>query len=151
MNQHENAWLRKIIFLSLMILVVVSSIASFNPIFAQIAPANFDAVDAYISTRMKELGIPGTALVIVRGDQIVHLKAFGVAAASGRPVTPQTPFFADEQAALNAVASGALYCPAVNLERPSCLFTADPFTNCFRGGFTGYSSVSTRRRMGSGY
>jgi CubicO group peptidase (beta-lactamase class C family) len=31
--------------------------------------------------------------VIVQGDQIVHLKAFGVADAGGRPVTPQTPFF----------------------------------------------------------
>jgi CubicO group peptidase (beta-lactamase class C family) len=50
-------------------------------------------VDTYISMRMKELGIPGAALVIVRGDQIVHLKAFGVADASGRAVTPQTPFF----------------------------------------------------------
>ena len=42
---------------------------------------------------MEELGIPGAALVIVQGDQIVHLKAFGVADGSGRPVTPQTPFF----------------------------------------------------------
>ena len=41
---------------------------------------------------MKELGIPGAALVVVQGDQIVHLKAFGVADASGRPVTLQTPF-----------------------------------------------------------
>jgi CubicO group peptidase (beta-lactamase class C family) len=43
---------------------------------------------------MKELGIPGAALVIVQGDQIVHLRAFGVADTAGRPVTPQTPFFA---------------------------------------------------------
>src|SRR5215216_4729343 len=38
-------------------------------------------------------GIPGAALVIVQGDQIVHLQAFGVADSSRRPVTPQTPFF----------------------------------------------------------
>ena len=44
---------------------------------------------------MKELGIPGAALVIVQGDQIVHLKAFGMADADGRPITPQTPFFTD--------------------------------------------------------
>src|SRR6266508_5860941 len=42
---------------------------------------------------MKELGIPGAALVIVQGDQIVHLQAFGVADAEGRLVTQQTPFF----------------------------------------------------------
>ncbi len=93
MNQHETAWLRKIIFLSMAVLAAVSSVAKVKPAFAQIAPANFDAVDDYISTKMKELGIPGAALVIVQGDQIVHLKAFGVADAEGRLVTPQTPFF----------------------------------------------------------
>lgn len=63
MNQHETAWLRKIIFLSIAILAAVSAVARVKPAFAQIAPANFDAVDDYISTKMKELGIPGAALV----------------------------------------------------------------------------------------
>ena len=61
--------------------------------FAQDSLTDFEAVDTYISTRMRELGIPGAALVIVQGDHIAHLKAFGVADASGRLVTPQTPFF----------------------------------------------------------
>jgi len=93
MNQHKTFWLRKIIFLTMAILAVVSSMASVRTAFAQSTPANFDVVDDYISTKMKELGIPGAALVIVQGDQIVHLKAFGAADASRRPVTPQTPFF----------------------------------------------------------
>lgn len=93
MNQHATTWLRKIVFLTIVILTVVSSVATVQPAFAQVAPANFDAVDAYISAKMEELGIPGAALVIVQDDQIVHLKAFGVADDSGRPVTPQTPFF----------------------------------------------------------
>jgi CubicO group peptidase (beta-lactamase class C family) len=93
MNQHEIAWLRKIIFLSMAILAVVLSVARVKPALAQVAPANFDEIDDYISTSMKELGIPGAALVIVQGDQIVHLKAFGVADGSGRRVTTQTPFF----------------------------------------------------------
>jgi hypothetical protein len=71
MNQRETLWLRIIIFLSLAILVVVSSVAIAKPTFAQGAPANFDAVDDYISTRMKELGIPGAALeyIICGADQ----------------------------------------------------------------------------------
>jgi hypothetical protein len=85
MNQHETARLRKIIFLNIAILAAVSSVARVKPALAQVTSASFDAVDAYISTRMKELGIPGTALVIVQDDQIVHLKAFGVADAEGRP------------------------------------------------------------------
>jgi CubicO group peptidase (beta-lactamase class C family) len=75
------------------VLTVVSSVIRVRSAFAQIAPANFDAVDDYISTKMKEFRIPGGALVIVQGDQIFHLKAFGIADAEGRLVTPQTPFF----------------------------------------------------------
>ncbi|MBE0684237.1 MAG: beta-lactamase family protein [Anaerolineales bacterium] len=93
MNQRETVWLRKIIFLTIVILTVVSPVTRVQPAIAQVAPANFEEVDAYVSTKMKELGVPGAALVIVQGDQIVHLKAFGVADRSGRPVTPQTPFF----------------------------------------------------------
>jgi CubicO group peptidase (beta-lactamase class C family) len=76
-----------------MILVVISSGFAVRRSFATTGLTNFEEVDDYISTKMKELGIPGAALVIVEGDQIVHLKAFGVADASGRPVTPQLPFF----------------------------------------------------------
>ena len=41
---------------------------------------------------MRALRIPGLALAIVQGDQIVHLTGFGVAGPDGAPVTPQTPF-----------------------------------------------------------
>jgi hypothetical protein len=34
----------------------------------------------------------GAALVIIQGDHIAHLEAFGVADASGRAVTPQNAF-----------------------------------------------------------
>ncbi len=56
------------------------------------ADPDFAAIDAYVQTQMNELRIPGVALGIVQGDQIVHLKGFGVADPSGRVVTPQTPF-----------------------------------------------------------
>jgi CubicO group peptidase (beta-lactamase class C family) len=84
---------RKIAFFSGMILVLLSVAFGVRRSFAQDSLTDFEAVDAYISMRMKELGIPGAALVIVEGDHIAHLKAFGVADASGRPVTAQTPFF----------------------------------------------------------
>ena len=93
MNQHETTWLRKTIFLGVAILVFLSFISSAKPAFAQDTPASFDEVNDYISAKMEELDIPGAALVIVQGDQIVHLKGFGVADGSGRLVTPQTPFF----------------------------------------------------------
>src|SRR4249920_583382 len=78
--------------LGMLILAFLSSSFAASHSFAQARLADFDDVDAYISTRMKELGIPGAALVIVQGDQFVHVMAFGVADGD-RHVTPQTPFF----------------------------------------------------------
>jgi CubicO group peptidase (beta-lactamase class C family) len=66
-----------------------------TPAFAvpsQVTDPDFAAIDAYVETQMQGLRIPGLALAIVHGDQIVHLKGFGAADPSGRPVTPQTPF-----------------------------------------------------------
>ena len=85
--------IQKIAFFSMAILVVIYSGFTVNRSFAQARLSDFEKIDAYISTKMEELDIPGAALVIVEGDQIVHLKGFGVADANGRPVTPQTPFF----------------------------------------------------------
>lgn len=50
------------------------------------------AVDRYITARMRSDRIPGVALAVVEGDQMVYLKGYGYADPSGRPVTPRTPF-----------------------------------------------------------
>ena len=84
---------RRITFISGLFLVLLSLAFGVRRPFAQVTFTNFEAVDTYISTRMKELRVPGAALVIIEGDHIVHLKAFGVADVSGRQVTSQTPFF----------------------------------------------------------
>src|SRR5919205_4472939 len=49
-------------------------------------------IDAYIQSRMQAAHIPGLALGVVRGDQVVYLKGYGIAGPDGRLVTPQTPF-----------------------------------------------------------
>jgi CubicO group peptidase (beta-lactamase class C family) len=54
--------------------------------------ASHRAIDGYIAAKMRSARIPGLALAIVRGDRIVYLKGYGRADASGRHVTPQTPF-----------------------------------------------------------
>ena len=56
------------------------------------AEMNFKAIDEYITAQMRAARIPGVAVAIVKGDQIVYLKGYGQADPSGRPVTPQTPF-----------------------------------------------------------
>src|SRR3712207_1146046 len=58
----------------------------------QMNASDFAAIDRYIKKEMEATRLPGLALGIVKGDQIVHLKGFGEADGSGRKVTSETPF-----------------------------------------------------------
>lgn len=60
---------------------------------AAVPAADFDAVDSYVREQMRKARIPGLVLAVVRGGGTVHLEGFGRADSSGRPFTPQTPFF----------------------------------------------------------
>jgi CubicO group peptidase (beta-lactamase class C family) len=51
-----------------------------------------DRIDAYIHARMQTASIPGLALGVIYGDQVVYLKGYGIAGPDGRAVTAQTPF-----------------------------------------------------------
>jgi CubicO group peptidase (beta-lactamase class C family) len=53
---------------------------------------DFATIDAYVLAQMRQLHIPGVALGIMHGSQVVHLRGFGIADPSGRSVTPQTTF-----------------------------------------------------------
>jgi len=72
------------------LICLVSSTALASP--PRAVDVDFAAIDKFIETEMQAQRIPGLALGIVQGDQIVHLKGFGIADPSGRAVTPQTPF-----------------------------------------------------------
>lgn len=71
--------------------MILSGIAA--PTFAQPANENLsEKVDAYITETMCRLPIPGLAVGIVKGDQVLYLHGFGTANIHGDTVTPQTPF-----------------------------------------------------------
>lgn len=82
----------------LVILFLMAALAFYQ--FFVVFPANGsenslspqDRIDAYIGARMRAANIPGLALGIVKGNQILYLKGYGVAGPDGRAVTPQTPF-----------------------------------------------------------
>jgi len=56
------------------------------------APASFDDLDRYLERAMEEARIPGLAVGVVVENRVEHLRGFGRADPSGRPVTAQTPF-----------------------------------------------------------
>jgi len=86
-------WNQIFVTLICLTLMLVLTIGNVNASPKQQSEMDFAAIDAYVTEQMNNLGIPGMALAIVQGDQIVHLQGFGVADSSGRKVTPQTPFY----------------------------------------------------------
>ena len=56
------------------------------------SPTELDQIDDYVAARLEKGRIPGAAMAIVHGDQILHMQTFGVADPSGRAVEVDTPF-----------------------------------------------------------
>jgi len=81
---------RLLLFVLASFILMASSKALASPL--QAADPDFAIIDKFVESEMQSQRIPGLALGIVQGDQIVYLKGFGVADPSGRAVTPQTPF-----------------------------------------------------------
>jgi len=82
--------LRTITFPAILLSCLVSFTALASPPHA--TDPDFAAIDSYVEAQMQDKRIPGLALAVVQGDQILYLKGYGNADPSGRPVTPQTPF-----------------------------------------------------------
>jgi len=53
--------------------------------------SDFQAIDAYVASQMEAMHIPGVALGIVHGTEVVHIQGFGVANPAGQPMTAQAP------------------------------------------------------------
>jgi CubicO group peptidase (beta-lactamase class C family) len=75
----------------LIVLLIVPCSARPLPVAAQVNVLDVARIDAFVRDQVQRHGIPGLALALVDGDQIVGLQGFGTADQSGRPVTPQTP------------------------------------------------------------
>jgi CubicO group peptidase (beta-lactamase class C family) len=88
--------IKKVFFPSLLVGTVLALILweAAKPAAAKPVPnsAAYDAIDAYIEQQLHRLNIPGVSLVVVEGDQIVHLRGFGQARPGGEAPSPQTPF-----------------------------------------------------------
>ncbi len=83
----------KIMLMVISILLVYSLISPLRFVRAQ-ATGQIDvqAVDKYLTQQVKNNRLPGLAVAIVQGDQVIFLKGYGNAA-PGKPVTPQTQFY----------------------------------------------------------
>jgi CubicO group peptidase (beta-lactamase class C family) len=92
MNIHTLKRHMPLVMLALLALSVLLPVVSTEAMPSMSSSPDFAAIDRYVEAEMQAQRIPGLALGIVQGDQIVHLKGFGVADTNGAVVTPQTPF-----------------------------------------------------------
>jgi CubicO group peptidase (beta-lactamase class C family) len=85
--------LRSTLRIFLLVTFCIVLIGTTTPAFARPTAGSLEAeVDAYITETMKRLPIPGIAVGIVKGDQVLYIQGYGIANTDGDPVTPQTPF-----------------------------------------------------------
>ena len=84
--------IRRIITLALLLLILAGSGLSVCRAATVRSQTDFAAIDEYIAAEVKRSHVPGLTISIVKDDQIVFLKGYGVADSSQRLVTGQTPF-----------------------------------------------------------
>jgi len=74
---------------SLAVLMVLMLAA---PAVRAAAGPDLAAIDAFVEDRMRRHGIPGIALAVVHGDEVIHARGFGTDG-RGRAMTADTPMF----------------------------------------------------------
>jgi CubicO group peptidase (beta-lactamase class C family) len=87
-----TGWLIKFILGCIMIIVQVPFIVN----AAHANPMDFSALDAIIEAHMQKHGLPGVALAIIDGDEVVYSQGYGMAGRN-RPMTPHTEMFIGSQ------------------------------------------------------
>ena len=75
-----------------LVVTVLALLAAPRLAAAQTGALDVARMDAFVRQQVQRHGIPGLALGIVEGDEIVHLAGYGLADAGGQAVTAQTPF-----------------------------------------------------------
>ncbi|WMJ86015.1 serine hydrolase domain-containing protein [Anaerocolumna sp. MB42-C2] len=87
---HENA-IKHVTGLILLVCMICFSSVSVTAKETEINP-DYSKMDSFIEKEMRTCRIPGLSLGIVKGNEIIYRKGYGIADPTGRKVMPQTPF-----------------------------------------------------------
>ncbi len=86
---------KKNFWLAALILLLLPAMLAPIPVQAESPGLDFDAIDAFVEDQMSKHALPGVALTVVSGDQIVYAKGYG--REGSRPMTTQTPMLLGSQ------------------------------------------------------
>ncbi|MEW6650826.1 MAG: serine hydrolase domain-containing protein [Chloroflexota bacterium] len=78
-----------------LVVFLLPAILSPSPVQAGYSALDVAALDTFIEAQMRKHGIPGVALTVVSGNEIVYAKGYGME--GSRPMTPQTPMLIGSQ------------------------------------------------------
>ena len=76
----------------LFLLALIPAALTFHTASASAREKTVERIDTFVTQQVERHHLPGLALALVEGNQVIFMKGYGKADQSGRPVTPQTPF-----------------------------------------------------------
>lgn len=91
-HTQKTQWLIKSVLTIILIIMIVPQIT----VAAPTNPMDFSALDAIVEAQMQKHGLPGVALAIIDGDEVVYSQGYGKADRN-RPMTSQTEMFIGSQ------------------------------------------------------
>ena len=90
-TQRARWWLRIALGIIILMLIVPAKKAA-----ASESQMDFSTLDAVVEAQMEKHGLPGVAIAIIEGDQVVYSQGYG-RADRNRPMTPQTAMYIGSQ------------------------------------------------------
>lgn len=88
----RRTW-KAVLALVMIVLIWSDSVITYADTGKEQSPDQFKMIDEYVLQEMKASKIPGLALGIVHGDEVIYTKGYGTSNGRKEPVTDQTPFF----------------------------------------------------------
>jgi CubicO group peptidase (beta-lactamase class C family) len=82
---------RAVLYILILLVIISSSVMS-----APAGQMDFSVLDGLVEAQIQKHRLPGVAIAIIEGDEIVYLQGYGIAGRN-RPMTPQTQMFIGSQ------------------------------------------------------
>jgi CubicO group peptidase (beta-lactamase class C family) len=89
---YRSPKMKKVLWRALSLILCLSILLLPAGVAARADSMDTSAIDAYIAQVMEVMPIPGIAVAVVQGDQVVYQNGYGIAGTDDRPVTSQMPF-----------------------------------------------------------
>lgn len=92
LQARRTGWLVRLVLTIILVIMIVPNIS----VAAPANPMDFSELDAIVEAQMQKHGLPGVALAIIDGEEVVYSQGYG-RADRNRPMTSETEMFIGSQ------------------------------------------------------